>query len=248
MTRANRAFSMDACENCCVQAEELHRTSGMVDWSAIDTVLLDMDGTLLDRYFDDYFWHHYVPEVYGQENGIEVSRAREILRQRYDARKGTLEWTDLDFWSQELLLDIPALKMQVDYLISIHPYVIDFLRFCRRLNKKVYLVTNAHSKTLAIKMQKTALGGHFDRIVCSLEVGMAKENPVFWRNLQVMLAFDPVRTLLADDTEAVLIAAREYGLEHLIYVARPSSRESIKYSSFFPSIIYFNELIREEKN
>lgn len=245
----NQVCAGRASGNSSAQAAaELHSPQERVDWSRIDTVLLDMDGTLLDRYFDDYFWHHYVPEVFGRENGIEISLARNILRQRYDARKGTLEWTDLDFWSQELQLDIPALKLKVDYLISVHPYVIDFLRFCRRIGKKVHLVTNAHSKTLAIKMQKTALGGHFDQIVCSLELGTAKEDPAFWPRLQVMLAFDPARTLLADDTEAVLVAAREYGLGHLIYVARPSSREPIKYSSCFPSIVYFNELIGEEKN
>jgi FMN phosphatase YigB (HAD superfamily) len=28
----------------------------------IKYVLLDMDGTLLDKYFDDYFWEHLLPE------------------------------------------------------------------------------------------------------------------------------------------------------------------------------------------
>ena len=27
-----------------------------MNWPTIKTVLLDMDGTLLDKHFDDYFW------------------------------------------------------------------------------------------------------------------------------------------------------------------------------------------------
>jgi putative hydrolase of the HAD superfamily len=213
------------------------------DWQAVDTILLDMDGTLLDKYFDDYFWESYVPQMYGSKNGLSVPEAREKLLISYREREGTLEWTDLDYWSEVLGLDIPALKMKVDHLIQVHPYVIDFLKYCRNLGKQVHLVTNAHSKTLDIKMRKTAIGRYFHRIICAEEVGMAKEEPLFWKNLRVIVAFDPERTLLADDNEKVLASAQEFGLKFLIYVARPSSRSAPKYSRTFPSILYFNELI-----
>ena len=32
-----------------------------IDWSKIDTVLLDMDGTLLDLRFDNWFWQELIP-------------------------------------------------------------------------------------------------------------------------------------------------------------------------------------------
>ncbi len=214
-----------------------------LDWSNIDTVLLDMDGTLLDKHFDDYFWEQFVPEVYALEHGGEIAAARAKLQDLYKSREGTLEWTDLDFWSRELDLDIPALKIQVNHLIQVHPYVIDFLDFCRLRDKKVYLVTNAHGKTLDIKMTKTALSGYFDRIVCAEEIGMAKENPAFWPLLRDLLDFTPRRTILADDTEAVLLSAQTYPLAQLIYVARPSSRSPVRYSARFPSIQYFKELM-----
>ena len=213
------------------------------DWQAVDTVLLDMDGSLLDKYFDDYFWESYVPEMYGSKNNLSIPEARERLLTCYREREGTLEWTNLDYWSEVLDLDIPALKMKVDHLIQVHPYVVDFLKYCRNLGKQIHLVTNAHSKTLDIKMRKTAIGKYFDRIICAEEVGMAKEEPLFWKNLSEILAFDPKRTLLADDNENVLASAQEYGLAILIYVARPSSRSAEQYSLKFPSILYFKELM-----
>ncbi len=212
-------------------------------WSQVDHVLLDMDGTLLDKYFDDYFWETYVPEVYANKNGITVAEAGRELLAKYKSREGTLAWTDLDFWSNELDLDIPNLKTQVDHLIAVHPYVIDFLEYCHKIGKVTCLVTNAHSKTLEIKMAKTALRGYFDKIVCSMEVGLAKEDPAFWERLGSMISFDPARTMLADDTEKVLLSAEKAGLKHLVYVAKPSSREPVRPSKKFHSITYFKELI-----
>lgn len=212
-------------------------------WSEIDTVFLDMDGTLLDKYFDDYFWEEFVPEQFAKENHLTPIEARKELLKRYKRVENTLQWTDLDYWSEQLGLDIPELKCKVDHLIRVHPYVIDFLKFLRKQNKEVHLITNAHSKTLEIKMRKTELGKWFDRIVCSEEVGEAKEQPLFWQRLESILRFNKERTLLADDTAKVLRSAKIYGLRHLIYIAKPSSRIDIKYSDEFPAIVYFKELI-----
>ncbi|MBL4904237.1 MAG: GMP/IMP nucleotidase [Desulfocapsa sp.] len=212
-------------------------------WSQIDTILLDMDGTLLDKYFDDHFWEEYVPKIFAKTNGLSDEDARKILLQRYQQVENTLQWCDLDYWSEQLGLDIPELKYKVKHLINVHPYVVDFLDYAKSINKNIYLVTNAHSKTLNIKMEKTALGSHFDRIVCAEEIGYAKEQPEFWEKLEKHLGYDKNRTLLADDTGKVLRSANQYGIGFLVFVARPSSRSPVQFSPEFPSITYFNELI-----
>ena len=226
------------CDQNCKRLPDIH-------WPEIDTVLLDMDGTLLDKHFDDYFWEQYVPEHYSLMHGLSVEEARQQLLARYQRVENTLDWTDLDYWSRELGLDIVALKLRINHLIGIHPYVIEFLEFCLRMRKKLYLVTNAHSKTLAIKLKETSLSGWFDDIVCSQDLGLPKETPEFWPRLAARLEFDPKRALLADDTEKVLEAARAGGIGHLVYVARPSSRKPVRYSKEFPSIVYFKELMTE---
>lgn len=212
-------------------------------WPALDTVLLDMDGTLLDKHFDDYFWEQYVPEHYSLAHDLTVAEAKEELLRRYQQVENTLDWTDLDYWSAQLGLDIPELKIRINHLIDVHPFVTDFLRFCRESGKQVHLVTNAHPKTLAIKLDRTEIGPLFDRIICADEVGLAKEDERFWYRLEQMLSFDRTRTLLADDTEKVLRAAEVYGMGVLIYVARSSSRKPPRFSRRYPSIEYFSELI-----
>jgi len=212
-------------------------------WRPIDHVLLDMDGTLLDKHFDDHFWQNLVPETYAKKYNLDFRQAREELLERFKMREGTLEWTDLDFWSNELGLDIPALKYQIEHMINVHPYVIEFIEFCRKINKRVYLVTNAHSKTLDIKLSKTALRGRFDKIICSQQIGVAKEEPAFWERLKKHISYDPAKTMLADDTEEVLISAEQAGLRNLVYVAKPSSKVAPKKSEQFFSIVYFKELM-----
>jgi putative hydrolase of the HAD superfamily len=38
----------------------------------IDTVLLDMDGTILDLKFDSHFWRELVPTKYAAANALTV--------------------------------------------------------------------------------------------------------------------------------------------------------------------------------
>ncbi len=214
-----------------------------IDWNTIDTVLLDMDGTLLDLHFDNYFWLEFVPGEYATANGLSREQAAAELTARYREEEGTLNWTDLDFWSRELGLDIPTLKVEVEHLIQVHPYVEPFLEFLRAARKGVYLVTNAHGKTLDLKMKKTRLGPHFHGIVSAHEVGLPKETPRFWDALHAHIDFDKARTLLAEDSEANLHSAREAGIAYLVFVARPSTREPVRTSAVFPSIVYFKELM-----
>jgi len=214
-----------------------------IDWIEIETVMLDMDGTLLDKHFDDYFWEEHVPTVYAQENGMNFWDAYEELMGKYRSKEGTLEWTDIEYWSKELGLNIAEMKSKMNHLIQVHPYVIDFLKFCRENVKKVYLVTNAHSKTLAIKMANTEIEPYFDKIVCSEEIGVAKEDPIFWEKLEKMLSLDRNKCLLVDDNELVLESAEKYGIKQLIFVAKSSSKKPVAYSNKFPSIVFFKELM-----
>ncbi|NOR22869.1 MAG: HAD hydrolase-like protein [Desulforhopalus sp.] len=212
-------------------------------WDQIDCVFLDMDGTLLDKYYDDYFWEHFVPEVYAAKNQVDIADARKLLLKTYQSVENTLQWTDLHYWSDRLGLDIVALKREISHLVNIHPHIIDYFKHMQKMEKKLYLVTNAHPKALKVKMEQVPIENWFQRLICSEEVGIAKEQPEFWHKLQHLLPYDKERTLFADDTEKVLHSAREYGIQHLIHIAKPSSRLPVKFSVHYQSIVNFQELI-----
>jgi 5'-nucleotidase len=215
----------------------------MIDWQSIDTVFLDMDGTLLDLNFDNHFWLDFVPARYAEQQGLSLAAAKTQLQPRFKAMQGQLEWYCLDYWSRELHLDLAGLKAEVAGLISVLPHVVEFLEFLRGLPLRVVLATNAHPKSLGLKLERTRLGDFFDRIVSSHQFGHAKEQPAFWEHLQALEPFSIGRTLLVDDSLPVLRAARDYGVAHTIAVLKSDSRQPARDAGEFPAIHDFRELL-----
>lgn len=218
----------------------------MLNWHDISTVFLDMDGTLLDLHFDNHFWLSHVPLRYAERHGLSHDQGRERCLSRYRAVEGTLDWYCVDYWTRELGLDIAQLKEEVAHLIAVHPQVVPFLERVRGAGKRVTLVTNAHHKSISLKMRRTGLDPHFDAIVCAHDVGVPKEHPEFWDRLQKLEPFDPARTLLIDDSLPVLRSAREFGMAFVLGVRSPDSRQPEKGFPGYQSISGFRDLLAGE--
>ncbi len=215
----------------------------LLDWDAIDTVLLDMDGTLLDLNFDNHFWQEFVPLHFAKQNNLSLVEAKQQLQPQFKQMEGRLEWYCLDYWSEALQLDIIGLKAELAGLISVLPHVLDFLEQIRNTSRSVFLVTNAHQASLGLKMEKTCLQPFFDAIISSHALGAAKEHVEFWPRLQALHPFDKQRTLMVDDSLAVLRAAQNFGIRHLITMNQPDSQRPKRVIEEFPSIADFRELL-----
>jgi putative hydrolase of the HAD superfamily len=206
-----------------LNAPEPARDVPTPDWSRIDTVCLDMDGTVLDLHFDNLFWLDVLPRRWGEARGLDFAAARRALQPLFDSRRGTLDWYCVDHWSEELGIDIPALKSGLREQIRYLDGAPEFLDALRGLGKRVLLTTNAHPISLAIKDAQTGLGAHFDELVTSHEFGVPKESAEFWKELAVGHAVNVRRTLFVDDSAAVLHAALQAGVGWLYQVLQPDS-------------------------
>ncbi|MBF0256247.1 MAG: GMP/IMP nucleotidase [Gammaproteobacteria bacterium] len=204
-----------------------------------------MDGTLLDLHFDNHFWLEHVPKRYAEVRGLALEQAKAELLARYADAQGTLEWYCVDHWSQQLELDIALLKEEVSHLIAVHPHVLEFLEGLKHQGKRVALVTNAHQKSLKLKMEKTQLAGHFDNIISAHDLGFAKEEPAFWTRLQQVEPFDPQRSLFVDDSLSVLRSARDYGIRWLLAILAPDSKGPLRQVDEFPAIRDFAAIGRK---
>ena len=214
-----------------------------IDWKAIDTVLLDMDGTLLDLNFDLHFWLEYLPLVYANKHNLTHQQSKDKIRPMLEAEQGKLHWYCLDYWQKILELDIAQLKEDVSHLIQIHPFVLEFLEQAKQHKKRIYLVTNAHRKTVKLKMQVTNLESYFDEIITSHDYNIDKEEQGFWQQLEKAVQLDKHKSIFFDDSIAVLNSAKEFGIGTVVAISKPSSKIDTKPVEGFINIETFEQTL-----
>ncbi|PHN17999.1 GMP/IMP nucleotidase [Pseudomonas sp. ICMP 460] len=212
-------------------------------WHAIDTVLLDMDGTLLDLHYDNHFWMEHLPQRYAELHGVSRAMAEMELQPLFERNAGQLQWYCLDFWSTELAIPVRELKLETAHLIALRPDADTFLAAIKQAGKRVILITNAHRDSLSLKLERIELAPYFERLISSHDYGFAKESPQFWDALQADIGFDPARSLFIDDTLPILRSARAFGVGHLLAVKEPDSKKGPKDTGEFAAVGDYRDLI-----
>ncbi|MEG7359340.1 GMP/IMP nucleotidase [Pseudomonas citronellolis] len=214
-----------------------------LDWAGIDSVLLDMDGTLLDLHFDNHFWLEHLPQRYAEHHGIDREQADGEQLPLFRDNAGQLNWYCLDFWSRELKLPVRDLKREVAHLIALRPDADTFLAALRGGGKRVALITNAHRDSLSLKLERVELAPWFDRLISSHDYGFPKEDQQFWQALHADFGFEPARSLFIDDSLPILRSARAFGVGHLLAVRQPDSRQGAKDTAEFAAVEDYRTLI-----
>ncbi|WP_077283554.1 GMP/IMP nucleotidase [Cognaticolwellia aestuarii] len=219
----------------------------MLDWSKISTVLLDMDGTILDLHFDTHFWLHHLPQRYSELHNVNLAEAKQSLVDHYQRVEGTIDWYCLDYWAEQTQLSITDLKREVQHLIQLRIDAHDFLCALKSSGRDIVLVTNAHPDSLALKIERTQLDKYFDTLYSTHEFGVTKESQLLWQRLQEKHGFVLEQTLFVDDSITILDSAKKYGFEHLLAVANPDSQQDSRVINQYPSITDYSELLADIK-
>ncbi len=219
-----------------------------IHWENIDTVLLDMDGTLLDLHYDNYFWSTHLPQRYADIHNVPLEESEQFLNNHIRELEGSLNWYCLDYWSDKLSVDMGKLKSEstVKQKIQKRPYVEAFLQFLHSQDKNVVLATNAHPIGLEIKLSSTNIAQYFDHVITSHQFQQPKENQDFWsclnKHLQTFFNFDPARCLFIDDNITVLKAAQTYGIAYTLGIHQPDSQKHRQLENI-EAIHHFDEII-----
>lgn len=214
-----------------------------VDWSKIDDVLLDMDGTLLDRHFDNFFFEEELPRRFAALHGLSFEASRDRLMAMYRSVEGELAWTDLHYWTNRVGIDVVAMHQELDHMIRFLPGAEEFLHSMGRLGKRVTVVTNAHRAGVSVKAARTGLDRRVDRIVDAFEVGCLKTRAEYWPTCRRLVGFEPTRALYVDDDEGCLTAAQRFGIGEIIHSAKSSSQLPPDFVSGFRSVERLTQLI-----
>ena len=217
----------------------------MLDWSKIETVLLDMDGTILDLHFDNHFWLKHLPQRFAENSNMDLAEATQFLQARYQQVEGTISWYCLDYWAEQINMPIRALKEEVQHLIKLRSDAHDFLVALKQSGRRVILVTNAHPESLSLKIERTELDQYFDQLISCHQFGVTKESQLLWQRLQAHIGFNNDTTLFVDDSLNILDSAKEFGIKHLLAVANPDSKQPIKNIENYPFVTDYNVFLND---
>lgn len=212
-----------------------------LQWQSIETVLLDMDGTLLDLCFDDTLWRQQLPIAYSEHHHTSFEQAQKIVNDISQKSFGQLDWYCIDFWSAQLGFDIRPSKQKLEHLIDFRPGAMAFLHWLKREKKHVILATNAHPDSIALKDARTDLGSWVDQILHAHDAGAAKESPEYWQWLHQQAPFSNQQSLFIDDNDHILDAAQKAGVAFCLGVKTPNSTRPAK-TSRYPSFSHFQEI------
>lgn len=208
----------------------------MIDWNGIDTVLFDMDGTLLDLHYDNHIWSHLLPRHFASAHGLPLAEANSQLTEHMKQILGQIEFYCLDYWARYTGLDVMAPHREAVHLIRWRPNALALVRSLRSRGKQLVLVTNAHRDSVGIKHAHCGIGDELDAVVSSHDYGVPKETDLFWQRLSEEHPFDPARTLFVDDNAQVLKSAQTYGIANLKTIAQPDSSRPRRDGLEHPSI------------
>ena len=210
-----------------------------LDWDSIDTVLLDMDGTLLDLHFDFYFWTQHLPQKYSQIHNADINEVTDYIAHRLAEKQGQLEWYCTDYWSQQFELNIIAAQTEVQNLIRERAQVIELLNQLGAMQKERILITNSDRPSIKLKFANCALEPLLDQVISSHDYQVAKEQQQFWHQLQTHIDFNPETALFIDDSEAVLDSAQQFGIKQLLSIKQPISSQLREVDSKYPMVENF---------
>ena len=214
-----------------------------IAWHEVDTLLLDMDGTLLDLAFDRNFWQHLVPETLSLQRNISLHEAHQLLSCEYRNVQQTLDWYCLDYWSERLKLDIYAMMAEQGPKVTLRADTLPFLKALRAQGKRCILLTNAHPYNLAVKLKHTELEPHLDLLLSTHTFGYPKEEKHLWQAVVEHTGLDINRTLFIDDSEVILDAAKCFGIRYCLGVLNPDSRCEEQVFQRYPAVSDYHDLI-----
>ena len=169
-------------------------------------VSLDLDGTIVNRDYVDYFWLELVPTLYSERHGLNLEDAkREVQRQYDEIGPKDLRWYNPEYWFQRFGLDSGMLSWALEEAGRfVKPYR-DALEFIEAVKGEVQLVLSTSASCEFIKLvfaRVPELEQAFAHVFSSTsDFSLPGKPPEFYKAILKQLGAEPSEIIHAGDDE-----------------------------------------------
>jgi len=169
-------------------------------------VSLDLDGTIVNRDYVDYFWLELVPTLYAERHGLSLEEAKKEVQRQYDEiGPKDLRWYNPQYWFQRFGLDSGMLSWALEEAGRfVKPYR-DALEFVEAAQGKAQLVlsTSASREFIGIVFARVPeLAPVFTHVFSSTsDFSLPGKPPEFYKAVLKQLEAEPSELVHAGDDE-----------------------------------------------
>ncbi|RLG72221.1 MAG: HAD family hydrolase [Methanobacteriota archaeon] len=196
---------------------------GMINASRVRVVSFDLDGTLIDKNFDDLLWFYEIPRLLAEERNIGFEEARRYVSAEYDlVGDGDMRWYDVAYWFKHfgLKTDYEEVINNLSDKIRLFPESMEVIEGLSRKYELV-IISNANRLFLQLKLKACDLEKYFSRIFSvTSDFGQVKKLPEVYGRVLEILGCEPVAMVhVGDHWNFDYVIPRSLGIQ-AIYLDR----------------------------
>ena len=183
----------------------------------ISVVSFDLDGTLVDKKFDDELWFSHIPRRVSEIEDIPLGKARRRVMAAYDEiGREDPRWFRLDYWLERFGIPEPQEEVieRLARCVTVYPDAAPCLDALRDAGFRLVLVTLARREFHISKLASPVLSDRFEHIFSvPSDFGDVWKDASVWERVVDDLDVSPEHVIhVGDDPEFDLEQPRSIGI------------------------------------
>ncbi len=168
-------------------------------------ISFDLDGTLVDKNFDDSLWFQELPRLYAEKHGVSFQEAWKHCTDSYAGLGDQdLRWYDIDHWLSQFEISVPSSKLidDLSHMIKLFDDSVPALESLKNKGYDLIVLSNANRKFLDVKIKAEGMKYFFSRVYSvTSDFGQVKKSRDVYEKICAELKIAPGEMVHVGDHE-----------------------------------------------